>query len=106
MLYFIVCILSDRPEQTVQTKMRRRKRGVSSGSTLFATHPAILDTAASSKLDLFKFYIKYGKEMRCLNIKGKYSKVTNTEIKLSIIIKSVMMVIFCGIYRSINRLFD
>ena len=29
--------------------------GISSGSTLFATHPAILDTAVGSKLDLFKF---------------------------------------------------
>ena len=74
--------------------MRRRKRGVSSGSTLFATRPAILDTTVGSKLDLFKFLIKYGKEMRCLNTKGKYGKVTNTEIKWSIISKSVMMVIF------------
>ena len=42
--------LSDRPEQTVQTQMKRRKRGVSLGSTLFATHPAILDTIVGSKL--------------------------------------------------------
>ena len=32
--------------------------------------------------------------MRCLNTKGKYGKVTNVEIKWSIIIKSVMMIIF------------
>ena len=32
--------------------------------------------------------------MRCLNTKGEYGKVTNTEIKRSIISKSVMMVIF------------
>ena len=32
--------------------------------------------------------------MMCLNTKGKYGKVTNTEIKWSIISKSVMMVIF------------
>ena len=32
--------------------------------------------------------------MWCLNTKGKYGKVTNTEIKWSIIRKSVMMVIF------------
>ena len=63
--------------------MRRRKRGVSSASTLFATHPAILDTTVGSKLDLFKFKfkIKYGKELKCLNTKGKYGKVRNTEIK-------------------------
>ena len=33
----------------------------------------------------------YGKEFRCLNTKGKYGKVTNTEIKWSIINKSVMI---------------
>ena len=38
----------------------------------------------------------YGKELRCLNTKGKYSKVTNTEIKWSIISKSVMIIIFVG----------
>ena len=36
----------------------------------------------------------YGKELRCLNTKGKYGKVTNTEIKWSIISKSVMVIIF------------
>ena len=36
----------------------------------------------------------YGKELRCLNNKGKYGKVTNTEIKWSIISKSVMRIIF------------
>ena len=64
--------------------MRCRKLGVSPGSTLFATHPAILDSTVGSKLYLFKFYIKYGKELRCLNsmtTKGKYGKVTDTEIK-------------------------
>ena len=54
-MYFTVCIWSDRPEQTVQTQMSRRICGVSSGSTLFATHPAILDTTVGSKLYLFKF---------------------------------------------------
>ena len=84
MLYFIVCIWSDRPKQTVYTQMRRRKRGNSSRSTLFATHPAILDTTVGSKLYLFKFsikYGKYGKELRCLNSKCKYGKITDTEIK-------------------------
>ena len=36
----------------------------------------------------------YGKELRCLNTKGNYCKVTNTEIKWSIISKSVMIIIF------------
>ena len=61
--------------------MRRHKHGVSSGSTLFATHPVILDTTVGSKLYLFKFIIKYGKKLRCLNTKGKYGIVTDTEIK-------------------------
>ena len=43
---------------------------------LFATHPAVLDTTVGSKLDLFKFKMKYGKELRCLNTKDKYGKVT------------------------------
>ena len=38
--------------------------------------------------------MKYGKELRCLNTKGKYGKVTDTEIKWSIISKSVMTIIF------------
>ena len=61
--------------------MRRRKCGVSSGSTLFATHPAILDTILGSKLYLFKFWIKYGKELLCLNTKGKYGEMRDIEIK-------------------------
>ena len=32
--------------------------------------------------------------LECLNIKGKYGKVKNTEIKWSIISKSAMIVIF------------
>ena len=36
----------------------------------------------------------YGKELRCLNTKGKYGNVTNTEIKWSLISKSVMIIIF------------
>ena len=38
--------------------------------------------------------MKYGKELRCQNTKGKYGKVTNSWIKGSIISKSVMIVIF------------
>ena len=34
----------------------------------------------------------YGKELRCLNTKGKQGKVTNTEIKWSIISKSVIII--------------
>ena len=75
--------------------MRCRKCGVSSGSTLFATHPAILlETQLGSKLYFFNFYIKYRKEWRCLNIKGKYGKVRDTGIKGSIISKSVTIIIF------------
>ena len=61
--------------------MRRRNRGVSSGSTLFATNTAILDITVGSISDVFKFQIKYDKELRCLNTKGKYGKGTNAEIK-------------------------
>ena len=61
--------------------MRCHKCGVSSGSTLFATHSAILDTTLGSKFYFFKFFDKYGKELRCLNAKGKYGKVTDKKIK-------------------------
>ena len=47
--------------------------------------------------------MKYDKELRCLNTKGKYGKVTNTEIKWSIISKSVMLIIFVEF---INQLID
>ena len=36
----------------------------------------------------------YGKELRCLNTKGKYGKILNTEIKLSIISKSLLIIVF------------
>ena len=58
-----------------------RKCDVSSGSTLFATNTAILDTTVGS----INFRWKYDKELRCLNTKGKYGKVTNAEIKWSIL---------------------
>ena len=45
----------------------------------------------------------YGKEFRCLNTKGKYGKVTTTEIKWPIISKSVMKIIFVEI---IDQLID
>ena len=45
----------------------------------------------------------YGKELRCLNTKGKYGKVANTEIKWSIISKSVMIIISVEF---IDRLID
>ena len=48
---------------------------ISSGSSLFVTHPAILDTTLDSKLHLFKFYYKYGKELRRQNTWGKYGKL-------------------------------
>ena len=43
--------------------------------TLFATHPAVLDTTVGSKVYLFKFKTKYGKELRCLNTKGIYTEI-------------------------------
>ena len=42
----------------------------------------------------------HGKELRYLNTKGKYGKVTNTEIKWSIISKLVMIIILWNL--SIN----
>ena len=72
-----------------------------------------LDITLGSKIGLFKFKIKYGKEIRCLNTKGKYGKVTDTEIKWSIISKSVPIIIFVEfinqlIYYQINcaRVYD
>ena len=56
--------------------------------------PLIQLFLVGSKLYLFKFQIMYDKELRCPNTKGKYGKVTNTEIKWSIISKSVMIIIF------------
>ena len=49
----------------------------------------------------------YGKELRCLNTKGKYGKEANTEIKCSIISKSVMIIISVEfIDHAVNRLSD
>ena len=53
-----------------------------------------LDTTLCGKLYLFKFWIKYCKELQCLNTKEIYSKVRDTEIKQSIINKSVTIIIF------------
>ena len=57
------------------TQMRRRETHCLPLIQLF------LGTTLSSKFYLFKFQIKYGKELRCLNTKGKYGKVTDTDIK-------------------------
>ena len=40
---------------------------VSSGSTLFATHPAALDTSSGSKKDLLRFWDKHVKKSMCPN---------------------------------------
>ena len=53
-------------------------------SQLFQTQQWVVNSVCS----------KYGKELRCLNTKGNYSKVTATEIKWSIISKSVVIIIF------------
>ena len=62
-----------------------------------------LDTTLGSKSYLFKFYIKNDKDLRCLSTKGKYSKVTDTEIKWSILSKSVTIIIFV---KFIDQLID
>ena len=41
--------------QTGLSKQCRSRDAVSSGSTLFATHPAVFNTISGSKLYLFKF---------------------------------------------------
>ena len=47
-----------------------------------------LDTTFGSiKVVLVQILVKYGKELRCLNTKGKHSKITDTEIKWSIFSK-------------------
>ena len=53
-----------------------------------------LDTTFGSKVHLFKFSIKYGKELRILKTKGKCGKVTGTEKKWYIISKSVRIIVF------------
>ena len=62
-----------------------------------------LDTTLGNKLYLFKFKIKYGKELRCLNTKGKYTNVTDTEINWLIISKSVMIIIFVEFIDQLNN---
>ena len=62
-----------------------------------------LDTTLGSKFYLFKFQIKYGKELRCLITKGKYGWVTDTEVKWSIISKPVRIIIFMEF---INQIID
>ena len=55
---------------------------------LFKTLKWIVNcTCSNFKLSMVKL-------LRCLNTKGKYGKVTDTEIKWSIISKSVMIIIF------------
>ena len=63
---------------------------------LFATHPAIFwhNIGFTSKVYLFKSYIKYCKEFRCMNTKDEYGKVLGIEIKLSTISKFVMIICF------------
>ena len=61
------------------------------------------DTTLCSKLYLLKFHIKYAKELRYLDTKGKYGKVTDTEIKWLFISKSLMIIIFVAFS---NQLID
>ena len=48
--------------------------------------------------------MKYGKEFKCLNTKGNYGKVTDTEIKWLIFSKFVMIIFF--FVEFINQLMD
>ena len=66
MLYFIVCIWSDRPEQTMYPDKMPQMR-------------QLIRVYTVCHIQLF--LVKYGEDLRCLNTKGKYVKVTNTEIK-------------------------
>ena len=77
------------PDETPQTQRLIRVYTV-------CTRPAILDTIVGSKLDLFKFLIKYGKEMRCLNTKGNYGKVTNKYIFVEFIDQLIDYPINCA----------
>ena len=44
-----------------------------SGCSLFSTHGAVLDTSKGGQTDLFKFYDKYGKDLRSLDTLGIFS---------------------------------
>ena len=62
------------PDETPQTRRLIRVYTVCHSSSYF------LDTILDSKLYLFKFQIKYGKELRCLNTKGKYGKLETQKL--------------------------
>ena len=49
---------------------------------------------------------KYGKQLRCLNAKGEYGKVTYTEKKWSIISKSVTIIFFFFFVVFIDQIID
>ena len=75
------------PEETPQNAVSHL------GPHCLALIQLFLDTTLGSKLYLFKFQIKYAKELRCLNTKSKYGKITDTEIKW-LIRESVMIITF------------
>ena len=78
---------------TLPTYLARQAwaNSVSSGSSLFATHSAIFTQQWVVNCTCSNFRQSM---VRCLNTKGKYGKVTDTEIKWSIIRKSITTVIF------------
>ena len=99
LLPFVIlyCIWSDRPEQTsvlsedwcheLPQMQRLRVYTICHSSSYFRHN-------IDSKFYFSNFLIKYGKELRCMNAKGKYGKVTDTKIKWLIICKSVTIIIF------------
>ena len=71
-LYFIICIRTDRPEQTGLSNSidpDEMLQNVASRQGLHHLPPLqlFLNTTFGSKLFLFKFKNKYGKELRSLN---------------------------------------
>ena len=66
MLYFTVCIWSDRRERTAGNAASHLSLHCLSLIQLFKTLKLVVNC------NLFKFLIKYGYELRCLNTKGKY----------------------------------
>ena len=76
---FTVCIWSDRREQTVYPDETPQNAASHLVLHCLPLIQLFSDTTLGSKL--FKFQIKYAKELRCPNTKGKHGKVTDTEIK-------------------------
>ena len=53
------------PDQTVQTQLIYAERGIWSDSTLFITHPTVLDTLTGNKMNIFQSLVHVCKELWC-----------------------------------------